>query len=224
MRKITTNPFFVRLFGLGLGIGLGIAGMLFVLPGQTFATNPYDKPLQGLQAALALYHKNIDALFNARMKLLMGGKGDQTVYMTTDDSGTEVPDATQCTDQNVTTFCLSMAALDQFEDFEVAMATRAKRFWNEEDAENLTSTTITDIALTQALRARAITDEMTVAEIALDRALAAYNELRIAYPIHQQYEQVIIDLTKYRDALAGVRDEIEIYPSKLLDATTPSCG
>lgn len=224
MRKIITNPFFIRTLGLAIGLSLGVGAILFFQPSQTLANNPYDKNLQGLQAAIALYHKNVNDLFNAKMKLLIKRKGtDALPYNQNGDLNPE-----GCDDQNVTTFCLSVAALDYFEDFEVAMAKRAKRFWNEEEVEENVndpkSTSINDILITQSLRAEAISQELKIAEIALDRSLAAYNELRVAYPIHKQYEQIIVDLTKYRDALADVRDEIELYPSKLLDASTPSCG
>lgn len=231
MRKIITNSFFVRVFGLGLGIGLGMAGMLFFLPGHSIATSQYDKPLQSLQDSIALYHKNINDLFNARMKLLVSGKGDNTIPY---DYTNNIPDATNgtdadgnahpCNDQNVTTFCLATAALDEFIDFQTVMKERALRFWDESTVDDQTSFTINDAMLTSALRSKAIADEVAAAKNALDRSLAAYNQLHVAYPLHQQYKQIIIDLTKYRDALSSVRNEIENYPSKLLDATTPSCG
>lgn len=221
MRKIITNPFLIRVLGLSIGISLGVGAMLFFQPSQTLANNPYDKNLQSLQAAIALYHKNVNDLFNAKMELLIKGKGTDTLPYNQNGN----LDPAGCDDKNVTTLCLSVAALEYFEDFKVAMAIRSERFWKEEEeGDDLQSLSINDILITQSLRAEAIAQEVTVAEIALDRSLAAYNELRVAYPIHKQYEQIIVDLTKYRDALADVRDEIELYPSKLLDASTPSCG
>lgn len=69
----------------------------------------------------------------------------------------------------------------------------------------------------------AITREKTAAKEALDQTLSAYNELRVAWPMHKQYVKIYADLLKYRDKLVEVRHQVESFPSKFIDATTTKC-
>lgn len=65
--------------------------------------------------------------------------------------------------------------------------------------------------------------EIEIARQTLDQALAAYNELSIALPLHRKYQEVITSLEKYRDNVSAIRREIDLYPATFLNVTTPAC-
>lgn len=65
--------------------------------------------------------------------------------------------------------------------------------------------------------------EIEIARQTLDQALAAYNELSIALPLHRKYQEVITSLEKYRDNVSAIRSEIDLYPATFLNVTTPAC-
>lgn len=70
----------------------------------------------------------------------------------------------------------------------------------------------------------AIDIDLNTARLAMDQALAAYNELQMALPIHMKYKQAIKRLEEYRDALASVRRTVDLYPVTFLDVTTTQCN
>jgi hypothetical protein len=78
-------------------------------------------------------------------------------------------------------------------------------------------------ALEMSARLDAIAREKTAAKRALDQTLAAYNELRTAWPMHQKYMAIYQSLIKYRDKLVEIRNQVEEFPSKFIDASTTKC-
>ena len=68
-----------------------------------------------------------------------------------------------------------------------------------------------------------IGNEIDFAQQALDQGLAAYNEFQMALPLHREYQEIIKSLEAYRDAVAAIRKEVELYPSTFLDVTTTAC-
>lgn len=79
-------------------------------------------------------------------------------------------------------------------------------------------------ALTMSARLEAIAREKTAAKRALDQTLAAYNELRTAWPMHQKYMRIYDSLIKYRDKMVEIRNQVEEFPSKFIDASTTKCS
>lgn len=73
-------------------------------------------------------------------------------------------------------------------------------------------------------RLDAIKREIVTSKRALDQTLAAYNELKTAWPMHKQYVQIYKNLVEYRNKLVEVRHHVEEYPSKFIDATTTKCS
>lgn len=70
---------------------------------------------------------------------------------------------------------------------------------------------------------QAIEREIADSKNALDQALAAYEELKTAWPMHKKYMEIYENLIKYRDKLAEIRGHVEEFPSKFIDATTTQC-
>lgn len=68
-----------------------------------------------------------------------------------------------------------------------------------------------------------INQALDTAKKTLDQTLSAYDQLRMAWPMHQQYVQIYADLVKYRDKIVNIRHETDIFPQKFVDVTTTAC-
>lgn len=68
-----------------------------------------------------------------------------------------------------------------------------------------------------------INKEISASKEVLDQAIAAYDELRTAWPMHQSYIAVYKELETYRDNLVKVRQQTDQFPSKFIDLTTTMC-
>ncbi len=72
-------------------------------------------------------------------------------------------------------------------------------------------------------RTRAIDREIGVAKVALDKTLAAYDQLRLTFPMHNTYRQIFNELVDYRDKLIDLREQTDELPSHFVDVTTMKC-
>jgi len=183
--------------------------------------------------AQALYHLRINNLFNNKIKLLIDEKGS--------DKG-------KCSDEkDITTYCLAETATEEYFRYREALLEKknlpedpsirsgeslikryikgdAKLLLNRlEKDPKLASRNLGLIAESHNEKIALINRELVAAKKALDKSLAAYNELRAAYPMHLQFQKIISNLIKYRDQLKKVRKEIEKYPGKFHDASTTKC-
>lgn len=78
-------------------------------------------------------------------------------------------------------------------------------------------------ALEVSGRLDAINREIIASKEALDKTLAAYDQLRWAWPLHRQYKSIFEALVTYRDKLIEVRGQTDQYPSRFVDVTTAKC-
>ncbi|MBU1992477.1 MAG: hypothetical protein ABH856_01170 [Patescibacteria group bacterium] len=158
------------------------------------------------------YHESVNELFNAKAKKLI--TEDET-------ANKESLDEEEClkTDNNVSTFCVAVQAIDLYEQYKDELYKR----WDptQKDIEN--SESLTDALSNTSSKRDFIKEQVAKSKVALDMTLSAYNELRWSFELHKQYKQVIKDLLKYRDKLADVRQYVEQYPARFADATTPYC-
>jgi hypothetical protein len=72
-------------------------------------------------------------------------------------------------------------------------------------------------------RLEAITREKDAAKRALDQTLSAYDQLKTAWPMHKRYQQLYNQLLTFRDKMVEIRNQVEQFPSKYIDATTTKC-
>lgn len=72
-------------------------------------------------------------------------------------------------------------------------------------------------------RMEAINREISAAKEALDQSLSSYDQLRLAWPMHQQYKNIFNALVDYRDKLIEVRHQTDQFPSRFIDVTTAKC-
>ncbi len=81
----------------------------------------------------------------------------------------------------------------------------------------------TSVALQVSADLTKIQDEISKAKDTLDQTLSAYDQLKVAWPIHKKYVQVYADLEKYRDKIVDIRHQTDVFPSKFIDMTTTAC-
>lgn len=145
-------------------------------------------------------------------------------------------------DVNLSTYCLAQDAVKEYFEFKDALE-EAKKYEKDRAIElfqtksgtsvNNAPNTITDATVDFTTGIKALQEsgksinqidlEADIARQALDQTLAAYNELQMALPLHRKYREVITALEKFRDGIAKVRDQIELYPSTFKDVTTSAC-
>jgi hypothetical protein len=173
--------------------------------------NPYANPKLSLDELEKLYHGRINELFNNKLKLLeKGDKGGGT---------NKIPEGDNCEENNYSTFCLALAAIKEYEQYEEVLLNR--KTYIEVDPDTIPY--LTEESLKLIAQENRINNELVMAQRALDVSLATYNEIMTAYVMHKEYEKIIESLIKYKNKLLKLRKEIERFPSKFIDATTASC-
>ncbi|MEK9132782.1 MAG: hypothetical protein AAB606_03700 [Patescibacteria group bacterium] len=216
--------------------------------------NPYLEMLaddDDIQVVISEYHDNVNELFNDKieemMKLGASKKPEDLDKMLkfvvpppikTDASGSIGREGCDGEAGHLSTYCLSISALNEYFKFREAMIrARGDLKYKIDDkiaaitpANESGSQQKADISISAGAvmsygnEVATIDREIDVSKEALDQALAAYNEIQMALPLHQKYKQVISALEKYRDKISDVRQEVDLYPVTFLDVTTTSCN
>lgn len=169
-------------------------------------TNPYENDKLSLSELEEKYHDRMNDLFNTRIKLMVDGKGTD-----------KLPSGDDCEEDNYNTFCMALTAANELDQYQIALVKRNVKL-DIEDGE-----TILDLSAKQTAKQNEINTELKRAKKALDATLQAYNELKIAYPMHVQYQETIKNLTEYNKKMSNLRQEVEQLPGKFIDATTAEC-
>lgn len=202
------------------------------------------------------YHEMMNCLFNQKIKKLA-----EKFLPQENDDGDELPlsqkelddlfkllSSTVCSEESLSTYCLSREAVLEYFEFRGAMKEIRKieiteagerigeRQKSESDPWPVRSPLIKAAggAIADFLTGKKsleaheetldqIDGELSTAQTALDHALAAYNEMQMAVPLHRKYQEVIEQLEKYRDQISDIRKDVDLYPETFLDVTTPAC-
>lgn len=185
------------------------------------------------EKARALYHLKTNELFNKRTELLLSGKG--SVKGDCDD------------EKDVTTYCLAGILTDEYFKYRAALLKKKdnpleidrknpdllfKRYLKNGDP-GLTSALFGKhdknfrdqfvIATQHIALVDEINAELNAAQKSLDNTLAAYHELRMAFPLHEKLKTTLKNLEEYKRELKRARGYIETFPGKFHNATTTKC-
>lgn len=183
---------------------------IFMSGGYAADTNPYMKEGAKYDEVKALYQKRVNDLFNSKLALMKSGDSG---------SGTaEIPTGDNCSENNYSTFCLALAAAQEYQNYVVGLEKLKQTVdipENDLSIESISSGVISKRA--------DINNEIERAKKALDVALATYNELSGVYRQHLEYQKLIQNLTKYNKKIIEFRKEVEKLPSKFIDASTAEC-
>ncbi len=199
------------------------------LPYRVFAQDADEKTYENPNYPFALvkssYHEAMNDLFNERLDKLYDILEKKDFF---EDENFNVPDGVnlenykeKCGEENVSTYCVSMAGLDIYMTYLNTLALMKDKVPAREQQEDELS--LNSVYFEVSQRNLAITDEIENARKVFTATLSAYNEYRIAYPVHKKNLEIIQSLTKYRKALSSLRKLVDMLPSKFIDATSAYC-
>jgi len=193
-------------FSFGMNLPLSNAQLLAY--GITDSSNPYlpSKDMK-FEQAVNEYHRRINAIFANAINNLLTNPEAIAVY------------DVECGDNNISTYCVGDAALKELENYKRALIEHAKLL---DVDENIRETQLS-VSTRFASKINKVEKEIGRAEESLDLALAVYNELQVAYPIHLELMVTIDNLEDYKKRLKALRKQVNKFPSKFIDVTTNKC-
>ena len=170
--------------------------------------------------AQSAYHSGINDLFDDKIDKLVKIVDTNPNFL--QDPNFNAPDGanntnykTKCEKDNVSTFCLALQAMDLYL---VYVAHIEDMYAAVESAPTI------EAALKKTSgRNKDIENEADQARMVMDAAVKAYDEFRMAYPVHKKFEETIKNLTKYKLLLKGVRNEVSHFPDEFVDSTSKDC-
>lgn len=189
------------------------------------------------------YHSDINDLFNEKIKKMVEvmKKNEKDPNKITNlfkppeyNKENEIPTTRKtCTPENLSTYCVSLEAVKVYFDFRDALS-EASKIENAKAGEvyaklqsgGATKGDLKDAGsnLTNyAKNLEKIELEAELSRQSLDQALAVYNEMQFALPMHTKYMDIVKSLEKYRDKVSSLRKQIEKFPGTFLDVTTTQC-
>ncbi len=197
-----------------------ILTIFLVYGGYTiYAAGSYEFTESGISFSSAFdkYHGEMNDFFNSKMEKLNNMLKTKDFYKNPNFHPPK--DLTKCDDANVSTYCVSMGALDRYIEY-VKTLDRIKGTLANSGGYYLV---LENILSDTAARNEKIDLEYEEAKKVMEGTVAAYNEFRLAYPMHQKYSEIIKYLIKYRLSLKDVRKRIARFPEKFIDATSSQC-
>lgn len=168
----------------------------------------------GLETTIVEFHLNMNEITNGyleRMDEVVQSGGEPNVAY--DES---------CAESNLSTFCLASELNAELTGFEMTLRKHRQDFEFDSTA-SLSTLNLSDALEGSVTRQALIDDEITAARGALDLNLAIYDQIQTVYPIHAELVDLINNLESYRENLASIRGEVQLFPSRFNDATTTFC-
>ncbi len=194
-----------------------------VLANSNADNKDYLNPQNSYSAVRSSYHSTMNEFFDSKIRTLNNLFEEEEFY---NDEKFLVPKNVdinnykeKCGDDNVSTFCVSMQALDIYLNYTNTLSQMRDKVEVREGELNLLGL----YALSSSRNADII-NEIEKAEKVLNLTISAYNEYRSAYPIHLKNLEIIKNLKKYKRSLTMVRIVVSAFPSKFIDASSPYCN
>lgn len=125
----------------------------------------------------------------------------------------------KCGQENVSTYCVSIGALDKY----VSYLEKLEELKGSLDFSGGDSVSRSELISSYNQNKQKYTVEAKEAREVMEGTVQAYNEFRLAYPMHRKYEEIITQLVKYRLALKDIRKRVAQFPQKFIDATSSQC-
>lgn len=171
--------------------------------------------------AKVLYHDSMNKYFNDKLKTLVELTEDEKFYKKKDFVTPPNEVLQKSVDlaciKNVSSYCVAMGALNIHMAYLDTLNSIKGRL------PEYSSTSIDQILKALSTRNEEINKEVEDAKLVMEAAIAAYDEFRMAYPVHQKYREIIKSLTKYRIALKKIQNETVEFPLRFVDATSSKC-
>ncbi len=206
---------------------IAIITVFFIYGSYTiYARDTYDFEEKGhFLAVKTSYHSGMNDLFNEKIEKLIEifekgrGLNDPNIYAPKCDVKDSSDCRNSCNEDNVSTYCVSVEALNRYLAYIIKLKQLENTVsWHSSDTNNLGKL----FELTYERNA-VMAEEEEKARIHMEGALNAYNELRMAYPMHVQYEKLSDSLIKYKNQLRSIYRQVKKYPVNFVDMTSTKC-
>ncbi|MEK7672245.1 MAG: hypothetical protein AAB373_00015 [Patescibacteria group bacterium] len=132
---------------------------------------------------------------------------------TKDDTATIVQ---KCGQDNLSTYCVSIEALERY----VVYVKTLQNIRGQIDTSLIGLIPLINVLDNSAKNDEKIDEEIAKAKVVMEATVAAYNEYRLAYPVHKKYQLIATDLIKYKLALKDIRKQVTQFPIEFIDATS----
>lgn len=184
----------------------------------------FKKPNASFFLVQALYHKAMNEYFNDKLSALTDLMSDENFY---NNSNFKAPDGVdssnykdKCGQINLSSYCVSMGALDLYMAYVETLNQMKGYLFDGGIAGSVDKETLLN---TYSAKTNKIDKEVVEAKTVMQSTIAAYDEFKMAYPMHQKYKTIINNLMKYKIALSKIRKQVYKFPSKFIDATSSEC-
>lgn len=191
----------------------------------------YDNPELSISQVMTAYHTYINDTVNSYTSTMLAAS-------LTDKRGNPPENSNNCPDdpqKNFSTYCLAVQLIGDdgknfkgFINYKTALQNRRNKLADKDPLNPYAQGAVNMVDSLTAIRYFAIRQtnldqEIDNAKKAIDTTLATYDELRILYPMHEEYVNIFNALVNYRDKLVEVRHETDQFPSRFIDVTTSKC-
>lgn len=165
------------------------------------------------------YHISMNSFFNTKFADMADILDDSDTPFYENENFNAPENSEDCGDDNIGTYCVSIKALDLY--LEYVRSLNALKGSIDDVKSDATSM---DMMLQiMSNRNMDIDQEILNAKIVLEATISAYNEFKLAYPMHEQYQKVISNLAQYQIALQKIRRQVREFPLRFIDATSSQC-
>lgn len=183
------------------------------------------------------YHDALNKEMNERIKKLVEAEADELKEMEKipeeerDEQGNIIKerDPKECPQNATSTYCVSWLFLDEYYAFRGRMIELRNELYDKVQVEAMKKYKEDGVSgydeVMESVREldAKIDRELGYAQKTIELAFAAYNELHMAYPLHQKFNEFIDVLDDFRDELADIRDEVELFPFTFFNVQTTQC-
>ena len=177
------------------------------------------------------YHGEMNDYFNAKIEKMVELVNTDDFYQNADKKKQFLPPdnlqssdgvdqiVQKCGDNNFSSYCVGIGALQVY-DLYLMKLNYLKGNLNVGSAPGMSAL---DILRSANNNAQELNKESQDAKTVLEATVAAYNEFRLAYPMHKKYQEILKQLTKYKLILKDIRLRVAEFPVRFVDTTTSKC-
>jgi len=178
------------------------------------------------------YNREMNEYFNARISKMVTVVQSDDFYQNADKKKLFLPPDNladgddvnaiiqKCGDTNFSSYCVGIGSLNIYSDY-------LKKLNFLKSSLDLSSvdqgTNALEVLRNQSSKAMRIDKESQDAKAVLEATVAAYNEFRLAYPMHRKYQEILKQLTKYKQILKDIRLRVAEFPTRFIDVSTTQC-
>lgn len=178
------------------------------------------------------YHGEMNEYFNAKIKKMVALVDTPGFYQNVEKKKQFLPPAElkdsddvativqKCGENNLSSYCVGIGALKMYSEYLV----RLKYLESNIDLGSVpVGSSALEVLRSQNSNVQDFRRESQEANAVMEATVAAYNEFRLAYPMHIKYQEILTQLTKYKLIMKDVRLRVAEFPVRFVDASTNKC-